>query len=79
MYLRKQNVVHRDLKPANIVLNEKMQIQVTDFGTAKSMKICTGSNSDSSQLDISYVSNSSNISALSEMTGLKNTSELGLS
>jgi serine/threonine protein kinase len=70
VYLRKQNIVHRDLKPANIVLNEKMQIQVTDFGTAKSMIKSTTSNYDSSDLDISYVSANSNMSALSGISGM---------
>ena len=42
-----------------------MQIQVTDFGTAKCVKISSDSNYSSSNLDISYISASSNISGLS--------------
>lgn len=33
-YLRSENYVHRDLKPSNILLNEKWQLVLTDFGTA---------------------------------------------
>jgi serine/threonine-protein kinase len=34
-YAHQHGVVHRDIKPANILLMEKGQIQVTDFGIAK--------------------------------------------
>ena len=34
-YLRTQSVVHRDIKPANLLLNEKWQLVLADFGTAK--------------------------------------------
>lgn len=33
-YLRSHNYVHRDLKPSNILLNEKWQLVLSDFGTA---------------------------------------------
>lgn len=69
VYLRQKGIVHRDLKPANIVLNEKMQIQLTDFGTAKNMfSGCTSNNSNSDASDISYVSGNSNISKISGMS-----------
>ena len=45
-----------------------MQIQVTDFGTAKSVKISSDSNYSSSNLDLSYISATSNISGLSGLT-----------
>ncbi|XP_023241912.1 3-phosphoinositide-dependent protein kinase 1-like [Centruroides sculpturatus] len=34
-HLHKLGIIHRDLKPENILLNDKMHIQITDFGSAK--------------------------------------------
>ena len=31
-YLHKQFIVHRDLKPSNVLLNEKGEVRITDFG-----------------------------------------------
>jgi serine/threonine protein kinase len=37
-YLRSEAIVHRDIKPANLLLNEKWQVVMADFGTAKEME-----------------------------------------
>ena len=34
-YVHKQGVSHRDLKPENILLNEKNEVKICDFGSAK--------------------------------------------
>lgn len=61
------SVIHRDIKPANIVLNEKFQIQLTDFGTAKRVISCDASNNSRSGVsDTSYVSGLSAVSYLSD-------------
>ena len=34
-FIHSRSVVHRDLKPQNILLNEKMQIKIADFGLSR--------------------------------------------
>ena len=34
-YLHALEIIHRDIKPENILLDAKMHVKITDFGTAK--------------------------------------------
>ena len=36
-YLQEKNIVHRDLKPLNVMLDEKWNIKLIDFGDAKDL------------------------------------------
>lgn len=40
-YLHEQNIVHRDLKCANILMMEDGTLKISDFGTAKAIRIST--------------------------------------
>ena len=36
-YLHSSMVIHRDLKPANILINNKTEVKICDFGLARSI------------------------------------------
>ncbi|KAH6807813.1 MAP kinase kinase 9 [Perilla frutescens var. frutescens] len=37
-YLHSHKIIHRDLKPSNILVNQKMEIKISDFGVSKIMQ-----------------------------------------
>ena len=38
-YMHKRGVIHRDLKPENVLLDRHMHVKITDFGTAKILRV----------------------------------------
>lgn len=45
-YMHDNGVIHRDIKPENILLDDKMRIQITDFGTARLLEKKTDKSED---------------------------------
>jgi serine/threonine protein kinase len=45
-FMHSANMIHRDLKPSNILVNERCEVRICDFGLARSLpQACTGESS----------------------------------
>lgn len=49
-YMHKRGVIHRDLKPENVLLDRQMHVKITDFGTAKILKVPRRPNESTSSI-----------------------------
>ncbi|CAK7901853.1 serine/threonine-protein kinase Pkh2p [[Candida] anglica] len=51
-YMHDNGVIHRDIKPENILLDSKMRLQITDFGTARLLEKKNKGDSEDYPVDV---------------------------
>ncbi|EFC39666.1 3-phosphoinositide-dependent protein kinase-1 [Naegleria gruberi] len=50
-HIHSKNILHRDLKPENLILSEDLHLKITDFGTAKILKLTKPLTSDGEEFE----------------------------